>query len=109
MDGVYGYWKGAGLSLLLDILSTVFSSGLSTHEISKRKSEYELSQTFIAIDLEQLKNYQVSDYKQSVPVNGKEVLYPGERVLESSEKFEGRNSCFEKSVRRSRRLFMTFQ
>jgi LDH2 family malate/lactate/ureidoglycolate dehydrogenase len=30
-----GYWKGAGLSLLLDLLATILSAGLSTHEISK--------------------------------------------------------------------------
>ena len=32
-----GYWKGAGLSLLLDILATILSGGLSTHEISQSK------------------------------------------------------------------------
>lgn len=90
-----GYWKGAGLSLLLDILSAVLASGLSTQEISQRKYEYALSQVFIAIDLEQLKNYKgieacisniISDYKQSIPVEGKEILYPGERVLRSRER-----------------------
>jgi 3-dehydro-L-gulonate 2-dehydrogenase len=90
-----GYWKGAGLSLLLDILSAVLASGLSTREISERKYEYALSQVFIAIDLEQLKNYKgieacinniISDYKQSVPAEGKEILYPGERVLKSRER-----------------------
>lgn len=90
-----GYWKGAGLSLLLDILSVVLSSGLSTHEISQRKYEYALSQVFIAIDLEQLKNYKsieacinniIADYKQSIPAEGKEILYPGERVVKSREK-----------------------
>jgi 3-dehydro-L-gulonate 2-dehydrogenase len=44
-----GYWKGAGLSLLLDILSAVLSAGWSTHEISKRKSEYALSQTSLQL------------------------------------------------------------
>jgi len=90
-----GYWKGAGLSLLLDILSAVLSSGLSTHEISKKKDEFALSQVFIAIDLQQLKNYKgieacihniVSDYKHSIAAEGKEILYPGERVLKSRER-----------------------
>ncbi|MGZ3950608.1 MAG: 3-dehydro-L-gulonate 2-dehydrogenase, partial [Flavisolibacter sp.] len=46
-----GYWKGAGLSLLLDILSAILSGGLSTHEITARRIEYGLSQVFVAIDL----------------------------------------------------------
>ncbi len=31
-----GYWKGAGLSLLLDILAAVLSGGLSVHEITQQ-------------------------------------------------------------------------
>lgn len=90
-----GYWKGAGLSLLLDILSAVLSGGLSTHEITKQKAEHALSQVFIAIDLQQLKNYKgieacinniISDYKQSVPEGSNEILYPGERVLKNRER-----------------------
>ncbi len=30
-----GYWKGAGLSLLLDILATILSAGISTHQIKQ--------------------------------------------------------------------------
>lgn len=89
-----GYWKGAGLSLLLDVLSAILSGGLSTHEISKRKSEQALSQVFIAIDLQQLRNNSsiqtcianiISDYKNSIPGDGKEIVYPGERVLRTRQ------------------------
>jgi len=34
-----GYWKGAGLALLLDILATVLSGGLPVHEITKKDVE----------------------------------------------------------------------
>jgi 3-dehydro-L-gulonate 2-dehydrogenase len=90
-----GYWKGAGLSLLLDILSAVLSGGLSTHEITRQKAEYALSQVFIAIDLKLLKNYSgietcihsiIADYKQSVPEGHNEILYPGERVIKSRKR-----------------------
>jgi 3-dehydro-L-gulonate 2-dehydrogenase len=90
-----GYWKGAGLSLLLDILSTILSGGLSTHEITEKKAEYALSQVFIAIDLLQLKNFKgietcinniISNYRQSIPEGNKEIVYPGERVLKSRER-----------------------
>jgi 3-dehydro-L-gulonate 2-dehydrogenase len=90
-----GYWKGAGLSLLLDILSVVLSGGRSTKEITDGKIEHGLSQVFIAIDLQQLKNYSrieacinniISDYKQSIAENNKRIVYPGERVLKDKER-----------------------
>jgi len=86
-----GYWKGAGLSLLLDLLATVLSAGLSTHEISKRNIEYGLSQVFISISIKKLSGHSsipvlieniITDYKQSVPENElASISYPGERVL----------------------------
>ncbi len=86
-----GYWKGAGLSLLLDILAAVLSGGLSTHEISKREAEYGLSQVFISINLKKLPHHSsipgiieniINDYKQSIPQDSKTVItFPGERVL----------------------------
>lgn len=91
-----GYWKGAGLSLLLDILCTIMSGGLSTCEISKSEVEYRLSQVFIVIDISKFGNYSmipdlieniVSDYRQSTPEDGKKTItYPGERVLQTREK-----------------------
>jgi len=86
-----GYWKGAGLSLLLDILATVLSAGLSTHEITTKDVEYCLSQVFIAIDISKLGNHSlitktvegiIDNYHQSVPVDAsKKITYPGQRVL----------------------------
>ena len=88
-----GYWKGAGLSLLLDILSAVLSGGLSTHEISKKEVEYSLSQVFIAIDILKLGNHSIitktieniiADYHLSITENdSKKITYPGERVLQN--------------------------
>ena len=91
-----GYWKGAGLSLVLDLLSTILSAGLSTHEISKVPVEYGLSQVFIAIDLSKLGNHSsiaaaieniINDYHQSVPDNeSQKITFPGERVMQSRKK-----------------------
>ncbi len=88
-----GYWKGAGLALLLDILAAIFSGGLSTHDISKEKVEIGLSQVFIAIDLSKFENYTaipqtieniIKDYHQSlIASNDRKILYPGERVLKA--------------------------
>lgn len=84
-----GYWKGAGLSLLLDILSAVLSGGLATNEVSRKEAEYGLSQVFIAFDLNKL-DYPlirqtihgiIEDFKQSAAdEKGSTIRYPGERV-----------------------------
>ena len=88
-----GYWKGAGLALLLDILATVLSGGLPVHEITSKEVEYGLSQVFIAIDISVLGNHSmitetvekiISDYHESVAAEGsKKITYPGERVLQT--------------------------
>ena len=82
------------MSLLLDILATVFSGGLSTSEISDLPVEYGMSQVFIAIDISKLKHASViqtsirmiiDDYHQSKPVEGgKKVRYPGEKLNATS-------------------------
>jgi 3-dehydro-L-gulonate 2-dehydrogenase len=86
-----GYWKGAGLALLLDILASVLSGGFPTHEISKHKYEHGISQVFIAIDLSKLGansvisstiNQIIENYHSSIHESESvEILYPGERVL----------------------------
>jgi 3-dehydro-L-gulonate 2-dehydrogenase len=90
-----GYWKGSGLSLMLDILATILSAGLSTAQISQQNSEYGLSQVFIAIDLSRLSNFRhigtaidqiLQDYYAAEPdEQGKSVRYPGEQVLKVRE------------------------
>ena len=89
-----GYWKGAGLSLLLDLLGTILSSGLSTSEISKQsQDEYGISQVYIAIDLKKLPNFPsientlnqiIADYLSATPVNEKtSIRYPGQNILKT--------------------------
>jgi len=90
-----GYWKGSGLSILLDVLAAVLSGGLSTVEITEKKAEYALSQVFIAISLGKLSNSQniqktisriIRDLKDSVPAeNGNEIRYPGENTVKVRE------------------------
>lgn len=86
-----GYWKGAGLAFLLDVLATVLSGGLSTKDITSQQSEHAVSQVFIAIDPSKLHHSSainatiqgiVDDYHRSLPISQQHTItYPGERVL----------------------------
>ena len=85
-----GYWKGAGMSLLLDILATILSGGLSTHQIQSCSSEYSVSQVFIAIDIKKLYNFPaiensihqiIEDLHKSMPLDpADKIRYPGENI-----------------------------
>jgi 3-dehydro-L-gulonate 2-dehydrogenase len=90
-----GYWKGSGLSLLLDILASIVSGGLSTFEISQKEAEYSLSQVFIVISLKNLYNREriettvndiINNLKDSDPAeSGIEIRFPGENVVKVRE------------------------
>jgi 3-dehydro-L-gulonate 2-dehydrogenase len=85
-----GYWKGSGLSFLLDVLGAILSGGLSVSEISKQEEEKNLSQVFIAFNVKSLSNFPsidstlqniIADFKQSTPQQeGSHVRYPGEAI-----------------------------
>ncbi len=50
-----GYWKGSGLSIVLDMIATLLSGGLSVAEVSEEMDdEYNVSQVFIAIEVDRL-------------------------------------------------------
>jgi 3-dehydro-L-gulonate 2-dehydrogenase len=86
-----GYWKGSALSMLLDILATVLSGGLSTHQIGTCVTEANISQVFIAIQLKNLQNFPsiektidliIEDLHKSIPANEcSEIRYPGENIV----------------------------
>lgn len=85
-----GYWKGAGLSLLLDILAAVLSGGLATYQVSQQQKEHNVSQVFVCIDLAKLPHHStitsiikgiLADYHGSKTEGEKGVRYPGEGVL----------------------------
>jgi 3-dehydro-L-gulonate 2-dehydrogenase len=90
-----GFWKGSGLSLLLDILAAVLSGGLSTKDISKLPAEHSLSQIFIALNISSLGNYAsiaavleqiVQDFHSAKPLDADKLIrYPGERASQVKE------------------------
>ncbi len=88
-----GYWKGSGISILLDLISTVLTNGNSVQKIGTFGDEVGLSQIMIAIDSgkwndvetsDRIVDELITDIKSSVPIQeSKSVLYPGERVLDT--------------------------
>jgi 3-dehydro-L-gulonate 2-dehydrogenase len=87
-----GYWKGAGFSLLLDIVATILSGGQSTHQIHSCTSEHSVSQVFIAINISTLYNFPsinnsiekiIGDLHESNrDSSSSRIRYPGENVVE---------------------------
>lgn len=86
-----GYWKGSGLSILLDLIGTVLTDANSVQKIGTFGDEVGLSQIMIAIDpckfndtetTDRIVDELVADIKSSIPIEeGKGVRYPAEREL----------------------------
>jgi 3-dehydro-L-gulonate 2-dehydrogenase len=88
-----GFWKGSGLSLMLDLLVTILSQGRSTEKITHSNREAGVSQVFIAIhqpdtDMNSQLIEQILDYaKSSRPEKeGGKISYPGENTLRTRER-----------------------
>jgi 3-dehydro-L-gulonate 2-dehydrogenase len=87
-----GFWKGSGLSLMLDLLVTVLSQGRSTAEVTKNNAEYGVSQVFICIKpnsdqqtaelIEQIIAYTKTSGLENPE---KAIRYPGESTLNTRE------------------------
>jgi 3-dehydro-L-gulonate 2-dehydrogenase len=86
-----GFWKGSGLSLVLDLLATLLSGGDSTAVITQSgRKETGVSQVFIAIKTDNAKNTelieQIMAYTKSSAVEAdQEILFPGENMLRTRE------------------------
>ena len=88
-----GYWKGSGISILLDLISTVLTNANSVQKIGTLGDEVGLSQIMIAIDPGKFQSADVTDgivdsliadIHSSVPIKeGGKVFYPGEIELQT--------------------------
>src|SRR5882762_2775242 len=88
-----GYWKGSGLSLVLDMVAALLSGGLATHEIAPEpERETKISQVFIALAPSTLDKSGASrsitdeiieNLQLKKAASDGEVRYPGERVLQT--------------------------
>jgi len=87
-----GYWKGSGLSLVLDMFAAMLSGGLATHQIPRQSArESAVSQMFLAIDpssfaarpeLDRIAANILDSLGLATPIDpAKPVRYPGEQTL----------------------------
>lgn len=91
-----GFWKGSGLSFVLDVLAAMLSGGLATHEIPKDPAkEIGVSQVFLAVapqsvstveELNRVAQGAIDALHAATPVEaGNPVRYPGEGTLRMRE------------------------
>lgn len=90
-----GFWKGSGLSIMLDTIAMILSGGRSTYEIGMLEAEHGISQVFLAIDIskfpdakeiaENIENT-INYIHSAEPVDeNTKVRYPGEGTLSKRE------------------------
>ena len=85
-----GFWKGSGLSILLDLTAALLSGGKATHDISPDPgAETGISQIYMAFSPPDHPGL-ADQVVQSLKAYDEDVSYPGERTLrrrkESDEK-----------------------
>lgn len=84
-----GYWKGSGLSLVLDMVAALLADGSATYQVpGEVLTETRLSQVFIALkptesNREETLNGILSFMKSSA--DDASVRYPGERTLKTRQ------------------------
>ena len=88
-----GYWKGSGLSIVLDLIATVLTNANSVQKIGTFGDEVGLTQIMIAIDPSKFNTTEqtdaivdaiLADVKASEPAaEGADVMYPGEPEMRS--------------------------
>jgi 3-dehydro-L-gulonate 2-dehydrogenase len=91
-----GYWKGSGLSVMLDMLGALLSGGLATHQIKVNViEETRLTQVFLAFDLPTIDQAQAREdviegiigslrrpgAHTTATADSGSVRYPGEKIL----------------------------
>lgn len=86
-----GYWKGSGISLMLDLVASALAGGRTAKQVGELPTETELSQVFIAIDVKNMPDGEafaqrvketLADMQTSMPVDpARPVYYPGQNMM----------------------------
>ena len=103
-----GYWKGSGISLMLDLIASALSGGRTSRQVGELSTETELSQVFIAIDLCRLPDGAafaekvrdtLEDMRTSMPVDpDRPVYYPGWHMMKTRAENMEKGIPVEESV-----------
>ncbi len=85
-----GWWKGAGLSIMLDLMAALLCKGQSVNEIGRRPGEQDVSQVFIAVDIKRL---WANDYSQRMNELREQLIsaglhLPGQTLAATRKKHE---------------------
>jgi 3-dehydro-L-gulonate 2-dehydrogenase len=90
-----GFWKGSGLSLMLDLVAATLAGGQATWQIPRTpETETALSQVFVAFDVQALDKgaeiertvEQIIQHLHASAGEGESVRYPGERTLQARQR-----------------------
>jgi len=85
-----GFWKGSGLSFMLDVLLFALSGGSTTAQITNSGNETGLSQFFLCVYQQSYASSLIEEIiqysKSGMPDAAGSVLYPGERTLATRQK-----------------------
>lgn len=102
-----GFWKGAGLSLMLDVIGAVLSGGKLSHEIpADSLRETRVSQVFVAMGphgrfgraADEAADEAIEFLKSSESIPGARIRYPGEETLRIRAENTERGVPVEQSV-----------
>ena len=90
-----GFWKGSGLSMMLDLIAALLAGGRTTQELGELEEEYGISQVFICFEVNAFSGAALAEkiikeviaFTKSSPLVNPEtsVLYPGENTLRLRE------------------------
>jgi 3-dehydro-L-gulonate 2-dehydrogenase len=104
----FGFWKGSGLALMLDLVAAAVSGGLTTREIGELPRETGVSQVFVAISLKNLPNREqflaqvqasLEDLQTSAPrEDEKPPTYPGQNMMSERRENMERGIPVEESI-----------
>lgn len=88
-----GYWKGSGLSILIDLVGSILAKGRSVKDIGDLQAEYGITQIFIAINpniansitnVDKTIDDTIKYIKSATPdKEGGSIYYPGEIEYET--------------------------
>ena len=84
-----GFWKGSGLSLMIDVLVSALSGGRSVAQITKEGKEYGVSQFFLCLQPSTLHEEALDEiitFTKTAAQQEEAIRYPGEQVLRQRQK-----------------------